>query len=351
MPPSRPSSPGPTYDIDTDSGIFSAEDSDADDDDDQNADPSAAWPDIHAAISNTIAELGGSVVPKLNWSAPKDATWISATNSMECRTPNDIYLLLKSSDFITHDLEQAFDGCVEDPASSSTTETTIPYTLVLRRTIPSIVPSLEFRCFVRRRKLLCITQRDLNHYDFLPSLVPLLKSLITTFFAEKLRDTFPDENFVFDVYIPQPRERGRVWLIDVNPWAVRTDPLLFSWLEVLTMPDPPPARNLQGLENGVIRLSLREQEATSTAEGRVDETKDGGEESEDESDDDAEDLDSGPELRLVKRDDPEAYSFNTPQYSAHKLPKDVVDAGVEGPAGLRDFMERWRDVVRNQGAE
>jgi len=30
-----------------------------------------------------------------------------------------------------------------------------------------------------------------------------------------------------------------------------------------------------------------------------------------------------PELRLVKRDDPEAYSFNTPQYSAHKLPKEV----------------------------
>jgi len=30
-----------------------------------------------------------------------------------------------------------------------------------------------------------------------------------------------------------------------------------------------------------------------------------------------------PELRLVKKDDPEAYSFNTPQYSAHKLPKEV----------------------------
>ena len=30
-----------------------------------------------------------------------------------------------------------------------------------------------------------------------------------------------------------------------------------------------------------------------------------------------------PELRLVKKDDPEAYNFNTPQYSAHKLPKEV----------------------------
>ena len=293
------------------------------------------------------------MVPKLNWSAPKDATWISATNSMECRTPNDVYLLLKSSDFITHDLEQAFDGCVEDsPASSpgSTTDTTtVPYTLVLRRTIPALIPSLEFRCFVRRCTVLCICQRDLNHYEFLPSLVPLLKSLITTFFAEKLRDTFPEENFVFDVYIPQPQERGRVWLIDVNPWAVRTDPLLFSWLEVLTMPDPPAASVLQGLENGVVRLSLRKRGAVPSTEGV--QAEDDDDETEGESSDGVEVLDPGPEFRLVRRDDPEAYSFNTPQYSAHKLPKDVVDAGVEGPAGLRDFMERWRDVVRNQGAE
>ena len=68
------------------------------------------------------------MVPKLNWSAPKDATWISLKqNSMECNTPNDIYLLLKSSDFITHDLEHAFDGCAEDP---SITKESTQYVLV-----------------------------------------------------------------------------------------------------------------------------------------------------------------------------------------------------------------------------
>lgn len=359
LPPSRPRTP--TRDIDTDSGIFFAEDSDYNDsddgDDEHNADPSSQWPDIHAAITNTIAELGGSVVPKLNWSAPKDATWISATNSMECRSANDVYLLLKSSDFVTHDLEQVFDGCVDDGATTSTSTATftdadaatsaIPYTLVLRRTIPALIPSLEFRCFVRRRKLLCMCQRDLNHYDFLPSLVPLLKGLITSFFEEKLRDTFPEENFVFDVYVPQPRERGRVWLIDVNPWAGRTDPLLFSWLEVLRMPDP----MSHALADGVLRLSLRDPGGVDSAARGEDGTEDGVDESDGDSTDDMENVDEGPEFRLVKRDDPEAYSFNTPQYSAHKLPKDVVDAGVEGPAGLRDFMERWRDIVREQGAE
>jgi hypothetical protein len=39
-------------------------------------------------------------------------------NSMECATPNDIYLLLKSSDFVTHDLEHAFDGCEEEEEES-----------------------------------------------------------------------------------------------------------------------------------------------------------------------------------------------------------------------------------------
>lgn len=58
-----------------------------------------------------------------------------------------------------------------------------------------------------------------------------------------------------------------------------------------------------------------------------------------------------PEFRLVGRNDPEAYSFNTPQYGAHKMPKDVVDASGDGEAGLREFMGRWREIVREQEEE
>ncbi|KAL9033020.1 MAG: hypothetical protein Q9214_007709 [Letrouitia sp. 1 TL-2023] len=69
--------------------------------------------------------------------------------------------------------------------------------------------------------------------------------------------------------------------------------------------------------------------------------------SDDELDEDT-DLIFTPEFRLVKKDDPEAYSFSTPQYSAHKLPKDVVDASGGGEAGLREFMGQWRDIVKRQ---
>ena len=287
-------------------------------------------------------------MPKLNWSAPKDATWISATNDMDCRTPNDVYLLLKSSDFVTHDLEQVFDDCESDTESDSASNSEasqkedevpearcvthsagsseIPYCLVLRKKIPAYNPSLEFRCFVRARQLLCMCQRDLNHFSFLPPLVSKFRSLIQQFFDKNLQKKFPDENFVFDVYIPPPHDR--VWLIDLNPWAPRTDPLLFSWLAIL---------NMIGSESAYTPTSYPHS-SDHAGEGC----------SEEESDE--EDI-FVPELRLVNQDDPEAYSFNTPQYSAHKMPKDVVDASVDGGAGLREFMGTWRDIVAKQEQE
>ena len=291
---------------------------------------------------------------------------------MECRTPNDIYLLLKSSDFITHDLEQVFHDC-EDDDSSDASETSsqstsseegpleehdelsqIPYHLILRKTVPNWNPALEFRCFVRSRHLLCICQRDLNHYSFLPPLIPKLRSTIQSFFEKHLKDTFDDENFVFDIYIPGPYER--VWLVDINPWAPRTDPLLFSWLEILNMQR---CEQTSAIDEGVIRLSLNgngilsnDREAASPQ--IEDEPPIPSSSSSSSSSSSEETIDqelSTPEFRLVNRDDPEAYSFNTPQYSAHKLPRDVVDASADGEAGLREFMGTWREIVARQESE
>lgn len=314
---------------DTDSGIFSASTSPTDSEDEEESDPSLEWLDIHQKIKETIKELKGAVHPKLNWSAPKDATWIAATNSMECRAANDVYLLLKSSDFITHDLEQAFDGCEDTASEEPSGLEEIPYHLVLRQTIPALVTSLEFRCFVRSRELSCMCQRDLNHYGFLPELMPKLRTCIRRFFEKNLQTSFPDQDFVFDVYIPPPHDR--VWLIDINPWAPRTDPLLFSWLEILQM-------------EGASEYSTKK-DGNLEGLGKGDRCK--------EEDEEAEEEEIGfiPEFRLVNRDDPEAYSFNTPQYSAHKLPKDVVEASGDGEAGLREFMGQWRDILKRQEAE
>ncbi|KAL7271105.1 hypothetical protein RUND412_006161 [Rhizina undulata] len=279
---------------DDDSGFLSESD---DDDDEEDEDPSELFPEVHQKIQDTIQELGGKVAPKLNWSAPKDATFMSPTNSLECRSASEIYLLLKSSDFITHDLEHPFDHCVGDEK-----ENDIDYHLVLRKWF-DLNPSVEFRCFVKDRRLVAISQRDMNHYEFLFKMAEEVQTMILDFFETHLKNSFPDKDFVFDCYIPRSKEK--VWLVDINPYAPRTDAVLYSWLEILQLELPPAG----------------------------------------------DDEDWKPELRLVKKDDPEAYSFATPQYSAHKLPKEVVDAGCAGEGAIWEFAQKWREIVEKEGAE
>ncbi|KAJ5302249.1 hypothetical protein PENANT_c008G10596 [Penicillium antarcticum] len=324
----------------------------------EEVDPSTEWADIHIQIKNTIAEFGGIVTPKLNWSAPKDATFMAATNDTQCRTPNDIYLLLKSSDFITHDLDHPFDDCVPDTANDDTTTPTVdsplpqvPYHLVLRKYV-NFNPSLEFRCFVRNRVLLCMSQRDQNHFDFLFPMRDMLRSRIQSFFDEKLKDSFPEPNFVFDVYIPAPHQR--VWLIDVNPWAQRTDPLLFSWLEILNMKDPIGIQEDDDGAEGFVRISLRDGSIITSGTAEELDAGDSSSESEEENDDPEKDDDQAPflpEFRLIKKDDPEAYAFSSTQYSAHKVPKELVDASLAGPGGMSEFMGKWHEILKQQEQE
>ena len=110
------------------------------------------------------------------------------------------------------------------------------------------------------------------------------------------------------------------------------------------MPDLPPEEDglvaTSGAENGVLRLSLD----TGGVEILNAGLEDGAEESDKDVD---ETIPFYPEIRLVGRDDPEAYSFNTPLFSAHKLPKDVVDASSSGEGGIRDFLNRWESQGRD----
>jgi hypothetical protein len=81
--------------------------------------------------------------------------------------------------------------------------------------------------------------------------------------------------------------------------------------------------------------------------------KDSDENSGDDDSDSESDVDEEfwtPEFRLVRKNDPEAYSFSTPQYSAHKMPKDVVDASASGD-GLREFARDWKDILEKRQRE
>ncbi|OTA98857.1 hypothetical protein M426DRAFT_68974 [Hypoxylon sp. CI-4A] len=317
-------------------------DSDSDSDEEEEAPrlpPNQRFPELHQTIKDKIEELGGAVAPKLNWTAPKDAAWISPhQNTIKCTSPNDIYLLLKSSNFITYDLEHAFDDCTptrNNPSSSPPSNGTTPSfkpVLVLRSYFNPHT-AMEFRCFVKHRNLIGISQRDLHFYEFLDSLKPDIVARVTQLFNNKLRYTFPDGNFTFDVYIPEGEDDGdgplsRARLIDINAWAPHTDSLLFDWVELLDMPVP------TGPMLGVVGGGEVDEDGTS-----------GDSESESESESEEEEDDFVPELRLVEKEDPAAQNFSSPQYSAHKLPKDVVDASLAGEGGMRDFARKWREMT------
>nr|POF17531.1 cell division cycle protein 123 [Quercus suber] len=341
-----------TYHWSDDSGNFSADSSENGNDDAAVAEDIAKdWrEDVHNRIKSTIAELGGNVVPKLNWSAPKDALQMNA-NTMECIKADEIYTLLKSSAFVTHDLENAFDDCVDDETSISAplTVAQIPYHLVLRKTV-NFNPSVEFRCFVRRGKLLAVCQRDPNYYEFLHKSRDHYRRVVQDFFDLRLCGTFPDESYVFDCYIPG--SQNKAWLIDINPWAQRTDPLLFSWLELLEAKDPPEQDDDDDVEldEGFARLYFQKgpdgtpigdaaREMESKAVRSPPEAEDDAHDNYDQQESDEESADEElwlPEFRLVGLNDP-VHRMNAQSYSAHKLPKDVVDAS-QGVGGMREAL-------------
>ncbi|CCE72805.1 Piso0_000399 [Millerozyma farinosa CBS 7064] len=209
---------------------------DSDDEEDENnrrrLDPAKDFPELHDQIKRHIEELGGAVMPKLNWSAPKDARWIMADNTLRCTSPADVYLLLQASDHIAHDIDAPYGECTDGAAEQSggKSDAAAPLELVLRRWT-NINPALEFRVFVRSGGVVAAAQRDRNHFPFLAGLKPTLARLIWNFVDSTLvpRLTHPDA--VVDIYVPQPYRR--VVLVDINPWSRTADPLLFAWNEIL----------------------------------------------------------------------------------------------------------------------
>lgn len=189
---------------------------------------SERFKDLHSDIESAIKELGGAVIPKLNWSAPKDARWMMPNNKLRCISPSDIYLLLKSSDHIADDLDHAFD-VADEVEESREGQRDIEYELVLKQWV-DINPALEFRVFVKERKIIAVSQRDINHYEYLAELVPKFRSQLDRFFEEVAQRNLPEKDVIMDVYIPKPFKK--VWIVDINPFSKKSDSLLFTWNEL-----------------------------------------------------------------------------------------------------------------------
>ncbi|XP_018025059.1 cell division cycle protein 123 homolog [Hyalella azteca] len=264
-------------------------------------------------IQMAIQKLGGAVFPKLNWTAPKDAAWISCFNSLKCMTPSDVYLLLKSSNQITLDLTEPFRSC----SDSEKIVNSLPV-LVLRKWC-DINPSGEFRCFVTQSRLMGVCPRDVSQYY--PCLGLERSSIladISSFWRENIDNRFPLKNYVFDVV---RKSKDEVLLLDFSPLHEgRTRGLLFEWHELRAACLPPPVTcvnlsdQLEDIEleicDGLQSLNLPNTDSNrSTDELHAD-------------GDDAEDLhEAMPEFRYISSETGVQPSLER----LHGVPQDLVD--------------------------
>ncbi|CAI5466883.1 unnamed protein product [Closterium sp. Yama58-4] len=256
-----------------------------------------SFPVLEAAVDAAIARLGGFVLPKLNWSCPKDVGWLSTTGTPKCSNAQEVFLLLKASDSLTYDLCHAFDSCVDssstddsskaetpsaadgsEPASSRSNggacvAATVadgkqqghsnagemngdaeprqeqqveeveqqeraqqgrPSEFVLAlRKWFDLWPEMEFRCFVKAHQLVGICQREIT--SFYPFLVDSHEKI-----KLQLCDFYNNHmcgRFSSSDYtfdVYITRD-GRVKLVDFNTYGGATLPLLFSWEEIDSM--------------------------------------------------------------------------------------------------------------------
>lgn len=204
--------------------------SDWEDDESQECSPVEAFQELHDGISSAVAEFG-AVMVKFNWLAPKDARWILINNEMKCRSVNDVYLILNASDHIAHDIDYALSEAENHEELHKHDTSGLEYELVVKKWM-DMNPALEFRVFVSNKRIIGISQRDLNHYNYLEALRPDIQRAIAKFWHHyNLSNTvFCNPSYVLDVYVPRPFTK--VWVIDVNPFSRKCDPLLFTWHEL-----------------------------------------------------------------------------------------------------------------------
>ncbi|KZT60095.1 cytoplasmic protein [Calocera cornea HHB12733] len=222
---------------------------DESDEDEGEDGPSYTFPQLDTSIRKAIADFG-AVFPKLNWSSPKDAAWMLPQSSpLKCTSPADVYLLLKSSDFVNHDLDPSivFEGCEEDDEQSD-----FSYELELSlRKWYAIDKGREFRCFVRDNMLLGASQRDHNYYEYLneSETQELVLGTIGCFWRDHLlEERCPvGPHYVFDLLLT--RDLRRAHLIDINPFAPRTDPLIFTYAELQELARMPSRPKLAVIES------------------------------------------------------------------------------------------------------
>eukprot|EP01122_Echinamoeba_exundans_P016938 TRINITY_DN8749_c0_g1_i1.p1 TRINITY_DN8749_c0_g1~~TRINITY_DN8749_c0_g1_i1.p1 ORF type:complete len:331 (+),score=56.01 TRINITY_DN8749_c0_g1_i1:152-1144(+) len=178
----------------------------------------------------------GSILPKLNWKCPTDAGWMTLDGSLRCCNLEQILLLIKSSDACMDALNQLVNFAADG--------TILPFapTLALRKWT-NVDKSMEFRCFIKNRSIIAICQRDRTFYRFLLEMRRSIRDRIVTFFQNHIKDKFPLNDYVIDVYL---QGKSKVLLVDFAPFnSETTNAILFDWEELQSDEFATPGREIE----------------------------------------------------------------------------------------------------------
>ncbi|KAJ8908745.1 hypothetical protein NDN08_005450 [Rhodosorus marinus] len=196
-------------------------DSDTDGSEDESAGALSAktidsFPELKTEVEEAIQALGGEVAPKVGSKSPVDASWANFTGQTKCKDFSEVLLLMKASDRVADDVSTRL--LLGQP------------TFLILRKWSSLHPSMEFRTFIKQRRVQAICQRDdEQHYQHLEDDAPKIEHAIEGFFNDTMKEKMSGTEYVMDVYVDNA---SRVWLIDLAPARDTTDALLFTWAEL-----------------------------------------------------------------------------------------------------------------------
>lgn len=179
--------------------------------------------DIRHRVSEAVAIFPRGGFVRLGSRSPKDS-WLGHSEGFRCVASDGkdpLRFMLDCSERTADDLAAAIANNYA------------PHIFV--REWVDFDKSMEFRCFMRGRKLVGISQYEYrDHFPDLKAERGRLQWVIETFFATQFLPAIHLDDVVFDVFVKCRSGSPAVFvneckLIEINPFFQWTDPCLFDW--------------------------------------------------------------------------------------------------------------------------
>jgi hypothetical protein len=180
---------------------------------------------LEAQLDQAMAQFPAGVFVRLGSRSPKDS-FLGCRRGFRCESgAQALALLCDASERVYEDLSLALAQGYD------------PWVWV--RQWLTIEPWQEFRCFMRGRELVGISQY--NYHEHFPQVVEYHDSItwaIRSFFDLHFRAACHLSDVVFDVLVQRREYRHadglketawEVKLLEINPYCAMTDPCLFNW--------------------------------------------------------------------------------------------------------------------------